>query len=353
MTSYNIHAGHCPQDKGAYGAVGILKESVEDRLVKDEVIRLLRQQGHTVYDCTVDYSTTQSGCLQGIVNKCNQHIVALDVSIHLNSGRNDYAGDGNTGGTEVFNYDSRTSSVSDRICNNISNALGIRNRGSKYTKNLYVLNNTKNLAILIECCFVDDRDDADKWNYKKCAHAIASGILGHSIPSDNYADSSLEPLPPAPVPSAPASTPVSVKYQVFSANKWWSDVIDYNTTGCNGYAGVIGSPMLALRANTIGNAAQAGFLEYRAHCLGGGWYNWQRDRQMDANHENFAGTCKTKLDGLQMRLISCPGCQVKYRVHCIDNGWLPWVTGYSNNPNGYAGLYGSPIDVVQIQIISI
>lgn len=350
MTSYNIHAGHCPQGKGASGASGILKESVEDRLVKDEVIRLLRKQGHTVYDCTVDYSTSQSGCLQGIVNKCNQHNVSLDVSIHLNSGRNDYTGDGSTGGTEVFNYDTRTKSISDRICNNISKTLGIRNRGTKYSKNLYVLNNTKNLAILIECCFVDDKDDANKWDFRKCAHAIVEGILGNSLSSDTSSNSSTENKPPDSIPSTPASNPVSVKYQVFTANKWWNDIIDYNTTDYNGYAGVIGSPMLALRANTIGNAAQAGFLEYRAHCLDGGWYNWQRDRQMDANHENFAGTCKTKLDGLQMRLISCPGCQVKYRVHCIGIGWLCWVTGYGDGAEGFAGLYGSPIDAVQIQI---
>ena len=41
MAKYNIHAGHCPQGKGASGAVGYLKESIEDRKVKGEVIGLL------------------------------------------------------------------------------------------------------------------------------------------------------------------------------------------------------------------------------------------------------------------------------------------------------------------------
>ena len=45
MGTYNVHAGHCPQGKGASGAVGILQESVEDRAVKNEVIRLLRAEG--------------------------------------------------------------------------------------------------------------------------------------------------------------------------------------------------------------------------------------------------------------------------------------------------------------------
>ena len=177
MGIYNVHAGHCPQGKGASGAVGVLKESVEDRLVKDEVIRLLRAAGHTVYDCTCEENTTQNGCLQKIVQKCNQHTVDLDISIHLNSGRNDYKGDGSTGGTEVWNYDAGTQDISDRICSNISSALGIRNRGTKYNKELYVLENTKSKALLVECCFVDDADDAKVWNAKTCAKAIVEGIL--------------------------------------------------------------------------------------------------------------------------------------------------------------------------------
>ena len=63
MGTYNVHAGHCPQGQGASGAVGILQESVEDRIVKNEVIRLLRAEGNTAYDCTCDENTTQTGCL--------------------------------------------------------------------------------------------------------------------------------------------------------------------------------------------------------------------------------------------------------------------------------------------------
>lgn len=85
MATYNVHAGHCPQDQGAYGAVGILQESVEDRIVKNAVIAKLEALGHTVYDCTCDENTSQNGCLAAIVAKCNSHNVDLDISIHLNS----------------------------------------------------------------------------------------------------------------------------------------------------------------------------------------------------------------------------------------------------------------------------
>lgn len=181
MEKYNVHAGHCPQDQGAYGAVGILKESVENRTVKDEVIRLLKAQGHIVYDCTCNENTTQEGCLSKIVKKCKEHKVDLDISIHLNSGRSDYQGDGSIGGVEVWNYNSKTMEVSGRICSEIAKALGIQNRGTKYDKSLYVLKYTESPALLIECCFVDDKDDAEKWDPKVCAKAIVEGILNKSL----------------------------------------------------------------------------------------------------------------------------------------------------------------------------
>lgn len=181
MGTYNVHAGHCPQGQGASGAVGILQESVEDRAVKNEVIRLLRAEGHTVYDCTCDENTTKSGCLNKIVAKCNQHSVDLDISLHLNSGRNDYGGDGSTGGVEVWNYDTGTQEISDRICEAIATELGIHNRRTKYDKDLFVLANTKSKALLVECCFVDDADDAKAWDAKRCAKAIVRGILNKEI----------------------------------------------------------------------------------------------------------------------------------------------------------------------------
>lgn len=189
MAVYNVHAGHCPQGKGASGAVGILKESVEDRLVKNEVITMLKAQGHTAYDCTCEDNTDQDTCLARIVKKCNAHNVDYDISIHLNSGRNDYKGDKSTGGVEVWNYDDGTKEISDRICAKVSSSLGIRNRGTKYDDGLYVLANTEAPAMLVECCFVDDKDDADKWDYKKCAAAIVEGLTGKAVSSSSSGSS--------------------------------------------------------------------------------------------------------------------------------------------------------------------
>lgn len=172
MATYNVHAGHCPQGKGACGACGILRESVEDRLVKDALIRKLREAGHTVYDCTDDSNCSSSQNLKNIVTKCNAHSVDLDISIHLNAG-------GGTG-VETLIYNDKTKAIATRISQEVSNALGIANRGVKTRTGLYVLRHTIAPALLVECCFVDSQNDAAKWNAEKCAEAIYKGITGVS-----------------------------------------------------------------------------------------------------------------------------------------------------------------------------
>ena len=180
----NVHAGHNPDGKVGCGAVGLIKESTEARKVTFEVINLLRNAGHTVYDCTVDNGTSQNDVLSKIVAKCNKHDVDIDVSIHFNSGRNDKTGDGNIGGTEVYVYseNSKSKTVAERVCKAIVK-LGFKNRGVKTSQSLYVLNHTSSPAMLIECCFVDDKDDKKLYNHKTMAKAIAEGILGKEIES--------------------------------------------------------------------------------------------------------------------------------------------------------------------------
>jgi N-acetylmuramoyl-L-alanine amidase len=172
----NVHGGHSLKCRGASG---YLDEVNEDRKVKNRVIELLRANGHTVYDCTDDNSTSQNANLRAIVNKCNSHSVDLDVSIHLNAG-------GGTG-TEVYVYSnsSKAKDEATRIAEKVSNTLGIRNRGVKTKTNLYVLRKTSSPALLIECCFVDNATDKAHWNVEKCAKAIVEGILNKSVETSN------------------------------------------------------------------------------------------------------------------------------------------------------------------------
>lgn len=184
----NVHAGHNPDGKVACGAIGLIKESTENRNVKNEVVRLLRELGHTVYDCTVDNGTSKNDVLKKIVSKCNAHSVDLDVSIHFNAGASDKKGNGITTGTEVFIYNSNSKAkqYAQGVARSIAE-LGFKLRDDnvkddvKNASYLYVLKNTNSPAMLIECCFVDDKDDVALYNYKTMAEAIVKGITGQSV----------------------------------------------------------------------------------------------------------------------------------------------------------------------------
>lgn len=192
MGVYNVHGGH---NFIVPGAKGLLDETAEDRKVTARVISALRAAGHTVYDCTDDSGRTQGQNLANIVAKCNAHPVDLNISNHLNAG-------GGTG-VEVWCYNEKTKDIAAAICASVSTALGIPNRGVKYSKNLYVLRKTAGSAILVECCFVDNQNDASHWNADKCGDAIASAIAGKTVAGTTSAGSAPAPTP-TPAPSGPS-----------------------------------------------------------------------------------------------------------------------------------------------------
>ena len=186
----NVHAGHNPDGKAGCGAVGIIRESTENRNVKNEVIRQLKALGHTVYDCTVDDGaahgsvTAASDVLTKIVKKCNANAVDLDVSIHFNAGAKD--ADSSTTGTEAYIYSasSKAKGMAENICKAIAE-LGFKNRGVKVNGNLYVLRKTTAPAVLVECCFVDDKDDVELYSCADMASAIVYGITGQKCQESN------------------------------------------------------------------------------------------------------------------------------------------------------------------------
>ena len=171
----NVHAGH---NFKVPGASGIFSETVEDRKVKDLVITKLRVLGHTVYDCTDEDATTVRGNLEAIVAKCNAHSVDLDVSIHFN------AFNSSANGTEVCIYseNSASKSTAQKIANEIEKLGYIkRNGGISIRNGLYVLRHTNAPALLVECCFCDNKKDAALYSVEKMANAIVKGIAGQTV----------------------------------------------------------------------------------------------------------------------------------------------------------------------------
>ena len=293
MKVYNVHAGHGLSGGKGSGAVGILDESTEARKVKTELIRLLRESGNTVYDCTYEGNADQDTILVNIVKKCNQHDVDLDISIHLNSGRNDVTGDGSTGGVEVYGYDNDVKDIGERICNAISNSLDIRNRGFKINTELYVLRKTYAKALLIECCFVDDKDDANKWNTIKCATAICEALINNKITqSDNV---------------QPRFTS-SLHYRAYIQGKGWDDVKQSGEV-----AGTVGQ---SLRLEAIKIDYPNHEIYAKAHIQGDGWKDYGQ-----ITSDTIIGTTEK---AKRLECICLKG-DFKYRVHIQKFGWTPWT----------------------------
>lgn len=168
-----IDKGHAI--KGSVGASAILNEVVENRKIGNRLIAMLREKGHTVIDCSVDESYDVNQQLAGIVKKANAQSLDLFVSIHLN------AGGGH--GTETYIYNGSYSfkesnrAIAKKVNDAVFSSCGFRNRGVK-EDNLYVLRGTIAPAVLVEVCFVDSQEDANKINTEAIAKAMFKGITG-------------------------------------------------------------------------------------------------------------------------------------------------------------------------------
>lgn len=343
MSIYNIHAGHGNSGGLGCGAVGILDESAESRKVKDELIRLLGYYGGVTYDCTYQGNASQNAILNAIVNKCNQHTVDLDISIHLNSGRNDNQGDSLTGGVEVYGYNNDTKAVGDLICEKISEALGIRNRGYKLNPSLYFLKNTKSKAILIECCFVDDKDDADHWNPLTCASAIARALF--SVYNPNGDVNSTNNSTSQQVVSIKKDLNVNTYYRVYANGKWYPEVKnleDYAGDGKN-----------AIRAIAI--KVDQGSVKYRVHIKNGSWYPYVTGCDVTDALNGYAGDGRNDIDAVEVYYTTPSGYEykkAKYRVSPLNATYFDWQTDNdtTNGMDGYTGAIGKSIGKFQISI---
>lgn len=160
-----VNCGHTKTGAGS-GAVGFISESAETRKVGNKLMELLKNNGHTVVNCTVDTASTQNEYLKKSVLLANAQDLDLFLSIHFNAGGGK--------GVEAHTYNGKSLDTAVRICSKIE-ALGFRNRGIKDGSNLYVVKNTKATAILVEVCFVDT--ETDVYCYKNVgAERIATAI---------------------------------------------------------------------------------------------------------------------------------------------------------------------------------
>ena len=158
-----INAGHTKSGKGI-GAYKYLNESREARRIAYHLLYLLTSTNHEVIPAVYDVSSNN---LKEAVTLSNNKAADLFISIHLNAGGGE--------GVECYTWRGEKNKKALDICNNIA-ALGYKNRGIKDGSGLYVIKHTKAPAILVECCFIDNKRDTEKYNAYKMAEAIYNAI---------------------------------------------------------------------------------------------------------------------------------------------------------------------------------
>ncbi len=169
-----INCGHTLSGTTGCGAVGYLNESNETRAVGYKLMHMLKALGHTVIDCTNDTAKSVAEDLRKICTIANNHPLDLFISLHFNAGGG--------AGCEMYTYGSGDVAFAGNIKSALY-ALGFRNRGIKDGSNLYVIQNTKAPACLVEICFVDSEEDAKLYKElgaERIASAICKAITGNS-----------------------------------------------------------------------------------------------------------------------------------------------------------------------------
>ena len=175
-----IDIGHnVPYDTGA---VGIRREDDLNRLVGNALISKLRERGIKVVNCTPNTAKSLNDSLYQRVITANNCGATLFVSIHHNACPGGY-------GAEVLciknNYqDGLSTKVGEAILNELA-SIGLKNRGVKDRRDLYVINNTSMPALIVECAFVDSSLDMANYNPEKTAAAIYKGICTALALSEN------------------------------------------------------------------------------------------------------------------------------------------------------------------------
>lgn len=170
-----VHAGHNPDGMIACGAVGFLRESTCARQIVTHMMRYDLKDSQLV-DVTVNNGTSQKDVLNRLKQKINAENPALSISVHLNA-----ASSASAAGVEAYYYSTneRMHNLCDLICKDLAR-LGYKNRGSKIGDGLAIINGVKPDSILIECGFVSNEDDCQRFDAAKIAQSILYSLAVHT-----------------------------------------------------------------------------------------------------------------------------------------------------------------------------
>lgn len=177
-----ISAGH--QQGG--GAFGLFSETVENR----KVVQAIKNIDGSFLDTTINYSIDANNELiekvKNVNYLCANNEVYCYSDIHFNASAS-HEGKGVECvilGYESGLYASKQSYQENyekarKVCESISKATGLVNRGVKTNNDFYVLRKSNCHSMIIEICFLDNAADVKKYNSNVVAAAIVKGLGGN------------------------------------------------------------------------------------------------------------------------------------------------------------------------------
>lgn len=178
-----IDDGHGMETAGkrtpAFSDGRVMKENEFNRAVADYLAKALERNGFAVLMVAPG---NEDVCLNTRVLQANNKNAAAYISIHANA----YGTTWNeANGLETWIYekvmpDSATYRFAKTIHDELIRETGLKNRGMKRSADFCVLRSTRMHAVLVECGFMTNKNEAtllmDEGYRKKCAEAICRGV---------------------------------------------------------------------------------------------------------------------------------------------------------------------------------
>ena len=211
------------------------------------------------------------------------------------------------------------------------------------------------------------------WQFGGETNLICSPYIGGAIFDQNYcykdyptiiknggynnwskSSGSTTPVTPTPTPTPNVNSP-SIYIQGVAGGKWLKVIKDGST-----YSGALGKALVALAAKVT-----EGTITYSVHLTGGKWLGNITGWNYKDYINGYAGSGNpaqngASIDAIKMyyktpqNIVSKYGYyKVAYRVHLINGSWLDWQydTETTNGQDGYAGIFGTIIDGVQVKLV--
>lgn len=133
------------------------------------------------------------------------------------------------------------------------------------------------------------------------------------------------------LPGSSLPNPISIYYKSHDKRYSWNPEVEI---GSREYAGNFGYNIDAVYVDKF---------RVRVHdMVKKQWLPWVQNRN------DYAGNLGNAIDGIQIDTMDS-SYSINYRVHVNGGDWLDWVSGYHDGSNGYAGIYGRPIDAIQLR----